>query len=94
MRTYENVGIVYVSVCDHNVEVMQGLWEDWKEQRVSYVQIMEAFVKHEECEKDTDELMQVELKFVSSGVDESITEGGQEHFKVIAAMACYVSYPK
>ena len=90
LKTYENIGIIYINTCGQVVAAANGLWEDWKEYRVSYVRILEYFLSHENCKRDSDELISVEVTYYNTDNLESLTEGKSAHFKIVAVMACFV----
>jgi len=92
LRTYENAGMVDVNICGNTVGVINGLWGDWKDYRVSYVQIAEYFIQQDTCELTTDQPISVELTYKPTNFPDSRTPPGNniDHFKVIAIMACFV----
>lgn len=88
LKTYENIGTVHVNICGRPIQQINGLWDDYQDNRVSYVQLFELDFNHEQCRVNTDSLIEVELTF-KPNAPESITKGHQAHFKVISVMACF-----
>jgi len=90
LRTYESAGRVTINFCGKPVAEVNGLWDDWKEYHVSYVQLQELKLNKKHCDVNSNDLVELELVYHSTSVPESLKEGKPEHFKVIAIKACFL----